>query len=71
MHGARLGETIMQNAARTDKRDLLVPAPWHRRDAEKTVFYTKAGDQICGVGYTKITSGHLCALMAMADMPPR
>jgi hypothetical protein len=36
-------------------------------DLEKTTFYTKAGDQICGVGYYKeLLAGHLCPFMAQS-----
>jgi hypothetical protein len=38
-HGAPFGQEIMQDGS--DK------------PLEKTTFYTKAGDQICGVGYYK------------------
>jgi hypothetical protein len=39
---------------RTDKRGyLLVATPGSGKPLEKTSFYTKVGDQICGVGYYK------------------
>ena len=28
-------------------------AAWHRSAARETAFYTKVGDQICGVGFYK------------------
>ena len=44
--------------AESDRRDgaggyLLVAAAGTETPLEKTAFYTKAGDQICGVGYYK------------------
>ena len=56
MHFARWGETIMQNAT---EGPIKVTTYWFPRHGgtsevlEKTVFYTKAGDQICAVGYYK------------------
>ena len=55
-HGAPFGETIMQNAT---EGPIKVTTYWFPRHGgtsevlEKTVFYTKAGDQICAVGYYK------------------
>ena len=55
MHGARLGETIMQNATEGTIKETTYwwPRPGTDKPLEKTSFYTKAGDQICGVGYYK------------------
>jgi hypothetical protein len=53
--GAPLGQTIMQNAAEGTIKDTSYwwPRPGSEQALEKTTFYTKAGDQICGVGYYK------------------
>ena len=56
MHGARLGETIMQNATEGTIKETTYwwpHFPTSDEVREKTVFYTKVGDQICGVGYYK------------------
>jgi hypothetical protein len=55
MHGGSLGETIMQNATEGTTKETTYWFPRHPTGEllEKTVFYTKAGDQICGVGYYK------------------
>ena len=56
MHGERLGETIMQNATEGTIKETTYwwpHFPTSREVREKTVFYTKVGDQICGVGYYK------------------
>ena len=55
MHGGSLGETIMQNATEGTMKETTYWFPRHPTGEvrEKTVFYTKAGDQICGVGYYK------------------
>ena len=54
-HGAPLGETIMQNATEGTIKETTYwwPRPGTDRPLEKTSFYTKAGDQICGVGNYK------------------
>jgi hypothetical protein len=56
-HGAPLGETIMENATEGTIRETTYWWPHHGTDEpvdlEKTTFYTKTGDQICGVGYYK------------------
>ena len=54
-HGAPLGEEIMQNAAEGTIKETTYwwPRPGSDKPLEKTTFYTKAGDQICGVGYYK------------------
>ena len=56
-HGAPLGATIMENATEGTIKETTYWWPHHGtdkpRDLEKTTFYTKAGDQICGVGYYK------------------
>ena len=55
VNGLRLGETMMQNA--TEGTIKVTTYVWPRHPTgeilEKTVFYTKAGDQICAVGYYK------------------
>jgi len=55
VNGERLGETMMQNATEGTIKDTTYVWPRHPTGEvrEKTVFYTKAGDQICGVGYYK------------------
>ena len=55
MHGARFGETIMQNATEgtIKKTTYWWPRPGSDEPLEKNTFYTKVGDQICGVGYYK------------------
>jgi hypothetical protein len=55
MHGESLGETIMQNATEGTIKETTYWWPRHPTGEvlEKTVFYTKDGDQICGVGYYK------------------
>ena len=53
--GAPFGETVMQNATEGTIKETTYWWP-HQPTGEmleKTVFYTKAGDQICGVGYYK------------------
>jgi hypothetical protein len=54
-HGAPLGETIMQNATEGTIKETTYwwPRPGTDKPLEKTSLYTKAGDQICGVGYYK------------------
>ena len=54
-HGAPLGESIMQNATEGTIKETTYwwPRPGTDKPLEKTSFYTKAGDQICGVGYYK------------------
>ncbi len=53
--GAPFGETVMQNATEGTIRETTYwwPRPGSDTPLEKTAFYTKAGDQICGVGYYK------------------
>jgi hypothetical protein len=55
MHGGSLGETLMQNATEGTIKETTYWFPRHPTGEllEKTVFYTKAGDQICAVGYYK------------------
>jgi hypothetical protein len=55
VNGERLGETMMQNATEGTIKETTYVWPRHPTGEvrEKTVFYTKAGDQICGVGYYK------------------
>ena len=54
-HGAPLGETIMQNATEGTIKQTTYwwPRPGTDKPLEKTAFYTKEGDQICGVGFYK------------------
>ena len=55
-HGAPLGETIMENATEGTIKETTYwwpHFPTGDQVLEKTVFYTKVGDQICGVGYYK------------------
>ena len=55
VNGVRLGETMMQNATEGTIKETTYVWPRHPTGEvlAKTVFYTKAGDQICGVGYYK------------------
>jgi hypothetical protein len=55
VNGERLGETMMQNATEGTIKETTYVWPRHPTGEvrEKTVFYTKAGDQICGCGYYK------------------
>src|SRR5262245_56987023 len=52
-HGAPFGETIMENAAEGTIKETTYwwPRPGTEEPLEKTTFYTKIGDQICGAGY--------------------
>ena len=54
-HGAPLGETEMENATEGTIKETTYWWPHHPTGEvlEKTLFYTKVGDQICGVGYYK------------------
>jgi hypothetical protein len=54
-HDAPLGETIMENATEGTIKETTYwwPRPGSDKPLEKTAFYTKAGDQICAVGYYK------------------
>jgi hypothetical protein len=53
--GAPFGQEIMQKAAQGTIKEVTYwwPRPGSDKPLEKTTFYTKAGDQICGVGYYK------------------
>ena len=55
MRGAPLGETIMHNATEGTIKETTYWWPRHPTGEvlEKTLLYTKVGDQICGVGYYK------------------
>jgi signal transduction histidine kinase len=52
-HGAPFGETIMENAAEGAIKETTYwwPRPGSEEALEKITYYTKIGDQICGVGY--------------------
>ena len=52
-HGAPFGEAIMQNAAEGAIKETTYwwPRPGSDQAFEKTTYYTKVGDQVCGVGY--------------------
>jgi hypothetical protein len=52
-HGAPFGETIMQTATEGEIKETTYwwPRPDSDEALEKTTYYTKIGDQICGVGY--------------------
>ena len=51
--GYPLGQEMMQKATEGTIREVTYwwPRPGTDTPLEKTAFYTKAGDQICGVGY--------------------
>jgi hypothetical protein len=53
--GYPLGQEIMQNATEGTIKEVTYwwPRPGSDKPLEKRTFYTKAGDQICGVGYYK------------------
>jgi hypothetical protein len=53
--GAPFGKTVMQNATEGTIKETTYwwPRPGSDKPLEKTAFYTKAGDQICAVGYYK------------------
>ena len=58
-HGAPFGETIMQNAT---EGTIKVTTYWWPRPGsdvpfDKATFYTKVGDQICGVGFYNVGFG--------------
>ena len=54
-HGAPFGETIVQNATEGAIKQTTYwwPRPGAEVPLQKTAFYTKVGDQICGVGFYK------------------
>jgi signal transduction histidine kinase len=53
--GFPLGQEIMQNATEGMIKEVTYwwPRPGSDKALEKTTFYTKVGDQNCGVGYYK------------------
>ena len=53
--GSPFGKEIMQKAAEGTIKEITYwwPRPGSDKPLEKTTLYTKAGDQICGVGYYK------------------
>ena len=53
--GYPLGQEMMQNATEETIKEVTYwwPRPGSDKSLEKTSFYTKVGDQICGVGYYK------------------
>jgi signal transduction histidine kinase len=53
--GFPLGQEMMQNATEGTIKEVTYwwPRPGTDKPLEKTSFYTKVGDQICGVGYYK------------------
>jgi len=53
--GYPLGQEIMQKATEGTIGEVTYwwPRPGSDKPLEKTTFYTKTGDQICGVGYYK------------------
>ena len=54
-HGAPFGQEIVQTATEGTIKEVTYwwPRPGSGKPLEKTTFYTKTGDQICGVGYYK------------------
>ena len=59
VNGVRLGETMMQNAT---EGTIKVTTYWWPRPGsdvpfDKATFYTKVGDQICGVGFYHVGFG--------------
>jgi hypothetical protein len=53
--GFPLGQEMMQQASEGTIKEVTYwwPCPGTGRPLEKTSFYTKVGDQLCGVGYYK------------------
>jgi len=53
--GFPLGQEMMQKATEGTIKEVTYwwPRPGSEKPLEKTSFYTKVGDQICGVGYYK------------------
>jgi signal transduction histidine kinase len=53
--GFPLGQEMMKNATEGEVSEVTYwwPRPGSDKPLEKTSFYTKVGDQICGVGYYK------------------
>ena len=53
--GAPVGKTQMENATEGTIKETTYwwPRPGSDKPLEKTTFYTRAGDQICAVGYYK------------------
>ena len=53
--GFPLGQEMMQKATEGATKEVTYwwPRPGSDKPLEKTSFYTKVGDQICGVGYYK------------------
>ena len=53
--GYPVGQEMMQKATEGEIKEVTYwwPRPGSDTPLEKTAFYTKAGDQICGVGYYK------------------
>jgi hypothetical protein len=53
--GFPLGQEMMQKATEGTIKEVTYwwPRPGSGKPLEKTSFYTKVGDQICGVGYYK------------------
>jgi Single Cache domain 2 len=54
-HGAPFGQEIMQTVTEGTIKEVTYwwPRPGSDKPLEKKTFYTKAGDQVCGVGYYK------------------
>ena len=54
-NGAAFGKEIMQEATEGTIKEVTYwwPRPGSEKPLQKTAFYTKVGDQICGVGYYK------------------
>jgi hypothetical protein len=58
-HGAAFGQEIMQSDTQEAIKEVTYwwPRPGSDMPLEKTTFYTKAGDQICAVGYYSAWGG--------------
>ena len=54
-HGVAFGQEIMQSATQEAIKEVTYwwPRPGTDKPLQKTNFYTRVGDQICGVGYYK------------------
>ena len=58
-HGAAFGQEIMQTATQGAIKEVTYwwPRPGSDEPFEKATFYTKVGDQICGVGFYNVGFG--------------
>ena len=71
-HGAPFGETIMQDATDGAIKQTTYwwPRPGTDQPLEKTAFYTKVSDQICGVASTR-NNLLICPILALSGHSSR